>query len=71
MLNCVECGCCSKLGNCWAAMRCGDPDPETGVPGPGVFFYRPPCAAGELGYRPDTAAIHVCASGNGALGGRR
>ena len=68
VLNCVECG-CSELGNCWVAMRCDGPDPESGAPVSGVGFYRTPCAAGELGCRPDVAN-DVGVSGNGALGGR-
>jgi hypothetical protein len=30
MLYCIECGCCSELGNGWVAMRCDDPHPDQG-----------------------------------------
>lgn len=60
MLYCVDCGCCSELGNGWVAMRCDDPDPDV----KGRSRDRslcPPCAAGEFGYRPGVAETYVCA----------
>ena len=58
MLECDFCGCYSpKPGKGWAAVRRYDPE---GIDGVWVAVYCPPCAAAELGHRPDVAARYVC-----------
>lgn len=60
MLYCIDCGCCSELGQGWVAMRCGDPD-DTADSEPAIALYCPPCAAEEFGHKPDVGAKYVCA----------
>ena len=58
MLECDFCGCYSaKPGKGWAAVRRYDPE---GTEGLVVAIFCPPCAAAELGHRPEAAADHVC-----------
>ena len=59
MLYCVECKCCSELGDGWVAMRCDDEGSDGDVH-PDVALYCPPCAAQEFDYKPDLAATYVC-----------
>ena len=58
MLECDFCGCYSpKPGKGWAAVRTYDPE---GIDGLCVAVFCPPCAAAELGHRPEVAAEYVC-----------
>jgi hypothetical protein len=58
MLHCEQCGCSGDLGTGWVTVVHADLEEIGDKPWIGELC--PPCAAAELGYRPDVAENYVC-----------